>query len=264
MQKYLVFILLTCLSLNLSAQIAEIRQKARAGDPEAMLELSEAFRFGLDVGQSEDSADYYINEAVKKGHPEAQYLLGVQNLISVFSSSKYAKGMELVKKAAQQGLAQAQWKLSEIYNQRGTSTQSDRYYSTSKAFSYAESAAKQGHMEALVFAGEALLKGRGTTRNDSMGVAYMRRAADEHNFMPARLRMGDLYFNGTVTSKIEPFAALSYYKSVKLSDDSNIEQRTQADLAIHEVDEFIKQVQNHTLNAGGWTPPGAYEYLERK
>lgn len=245
-------------------QVQTWRVQADSGDVKAMLELAEAYRFGMGAEKNEDSADYFLQHAADTGHPDAEFLLGVQKLTNIYDAGTYAEGLALVKKAAGKDHTAALMRLSEVYSDRNTGTESDKYYNPAKAYTYAEAAAALGDKYGMVFCAEARLAGRGTSQNDSIGVAFMRRAAEEKRFTAAQLRMGDLYWDGTVTGSCAPFAALAWYHKVEARKRANVQQRTTADLGIHQVDQFLKKVQNTMFDAGGMLPTGMYTYRLRQ
>lgn len=245
------------------AQTPEFRTKAWAGDSVAMLTLSEAFMFGKSVEKNEDSAKYYVRKAADKGLADAQFLLGTELLVDVFSSANYAKGVSMLKKAAEKGHVDAQFRLSEVYRSKGRGNVSDTYYDVKKAYSYGEMAALQGLPEALMYCAEARLTGSGTTKNDSTACAFFKRAADEKNYVPAIIRMGDMYFEGKVTGKVEPFTAVEWYRKALTFRHANIDQKGRAEEGIHRVDNFFKTIQNTFLESNPALPMGMYSYKIR-
>jgi TPR repeat protein len=134
--------------------------------------LSEAFMFGKSVEKNEDSAKFYVKKAADKGLTDAQFLLGTELLVDVFSSANYAKGVALLQKAAAKGHVDAQFRLSEVYRSKGRGNVSDSYYDIKKGYSYSEMAALQGLPEALMYCAEARITGTGTTKNDSIACSF--------------------------------------------------------------------------------------------
>lgn len=263
MNRLLLVVLLLSIGIPLQAQ--SMQEKAWAGDPEAMMELSEAFLFGKgDIEKNEDSSAIYIKKAAEKGYPDAQYLLGLNELNSIYSATAYSRGVELVRKAAVQGHPAAQMKLAEIYSTQGTETQSDKYFSLKMAYEYAEQAAAQDYEEALRYCAEARLAGRGCTANDSIAVAMMHRAATRKRSIPAQLRMGDLAWEGKVTGKPAPFLAMKWYSGVLYHKRSNIDQRAEADMALHKIDQWLKEISNLYTGSGGVLAPGQFHYRLRE
>lgn len=251
------------LALGLRAQLPAVQAKAWAGDSVAMLTLSEAFRFGKGVEKNEDSAKAYIKKASDKGLTEAQFLYGTQLMTDVFDLKTYDKGLNLLKKAAEKGNADAQYRLCEVYCTKGRGNVSDKYYDLKKAYSYGEMAALQGLPEALMYCAESRLVARGTTANDSIAVAYFRRAADEKTYVPAIIRVGNMYWEGKVTGKPEPYLAKQWFEKALAQKHANLDQRYKADEGIHFIDQFFKQVQNTFLDANPAMPMGMFDYRLR-
>ncbi|MFM2376242.1 MAG: hypothetical protein RLZZ165_1339 [Bacteroidota bacterium] len=255
--------LVICMAGSAIAQDPSIRKRAWEGDSVAMLELSEAFTFGRGVEKKADSAMFYLKKSADKGHPDAQFLLGTELLVNVFSASIYAKGVALLKKAADKGHVDAQYRLSEVYRSKGRGDVSDTYHDPKKAYQYGEMAARQGLPEALMYCAEARLAGTGAPVNDSLACAFFRRAADENGYVPAVIRMGDMYFEGKATGEAEPFIAVEWYGRALGMPHSNIDQRGLAHAGIHRVDQFFKRIQNTYLDANPAMPMGMFCYKIR-
>ena len=191
-----------------AAQATALQERAWKGDSIAMLDLSEAYTFGKGVTKNEDSAKVYRKKAAEKGLVEAQFLYGTDLVVDVFSTTNYAKGVAMLKKAADQGHKDAQYRLSEIHRSKGRGNESDKFYDLKKAYSYSELAAVQNVPEALMYCAESKLTGTGTTKSDSVACVYFQKAANEKKYVPAFIRMGDMYFEGRATGKVEPFLAV--------------------------------------------------------
>jgi TPR repeat protein len=245
------------------AQVTEAQARAWAGDSVAMLQLSEAYRFGNGVEKNEDSAKIYIQKSAAKGHTEAQFLYGTELMIDVFTASTYAKGVALLKKAAEKGNVDAQYRLAEVHCSKGRNNVSDTYYDLKKAYLYGEMAAAQGLPEALMFCAEARLKGSGTTKSDSIAIVYFRRAADEKNYVPGIIRMGNMYWEGKVTGKAEPYIAKEWFERALAQKHANLDQRGKADEGIYYIDQFFKRIQNTFLDANPGMPMGMFDYRLR-
>lgn len=262
-----IFPWLLCIFLfpaSLCSQISKLKAEAKAGDPKAMLELSEKFLFGFGVDQSDDSSQYWLSQALATGSAEAQYLIGLQYTGMALSAKQYNEGIDLLRKAADQDHPASLLRLSEIYRQRNTGTDSDRFYNLSKAYHFAIRSGQLGDREGMTYTAECLLQGKGTDRNDSLGVAWMRKAADEKRFFPAMVRMGELMLAGTGCEHPEPFEALHYFRSVIDHPQANIEQKSLAKIGIHEVDKVLKELQNAMFEAGSFLPEEAFQYEIRE
>ncbi|MFN8396127.1 MAG: tetratricopeptide repeat protein [Bacteroidia bacterium] len=246
-----------------AAQATALQERAWKGDSIAMLDLSEAYTFGKGVTKNEDSAKVYRKKAAEKGLVEAQFLYGTDLVVDVFSTTNYAKGVAMLKKAADQGHKDAQYRLSEIHRSKGRGNESDKFYDLKKAYSYSELAAAQNVPEALMYCAESKLTGTGTTKSDSVACVYFQKAANEKKYVPAFIRMGDMYFEGRATGKVEPFLAVEWYRKALALKHANIDQRGKAEEGIHNVDNFFKQIQNYYLDASPMMPMGMFDYRIR-
>ncbi len=261
----LFLVLFLCLTSSaVSGQVSKLHSRAENGDSKAMLELSEKYLFGLGVKKSDDSSRYWADQALKTDDPEAQYLVGVRHTASAFDMTTFSKGIDLLKLSAAQDFTDASLKLSEIYRTKGTGMVTDRFFDLKLSFKYSEAAAKQGDKEALFYAGECLLAGKGCTQNDALGVKYISESASKKGYLPACLRMGDFHLSGLALGEIDPFGALEWYTYVLNHRRSNIDQRAAAQLGIHEVDRLLRQWQNMIFQAGAVLPQNTFDYHIRE
>lgn len=255
--------MVTGLWMGAAAQATALQERAWKGDSIAMLDLSEAFTFGKGVEKNEDSAKIYRKRSAEKGLAEGQFLYGTDLVVDVFDAKNYAKGVAMLKKAADQGHAGAQYRLSEIHRIKGKGNEADKFYDLKKAYAFSELAAAQNVPEALMYCAESRLTGTGTSRSDSVACVYFQQAATQKNYVPAFIRMGDLYFEGRVTGKVEPFLAVEWYRKALALKHANIDQRGRAEEGIHNVDNFFKQIQNYYLDASPAMPMGMFDYRIR-
>jgi TPR repeat protein len=264
MRCFLVFVVACSLAASLSAQATALQVRAWQGDSVAMMNLSEAYDFGRGVVQNKDSSDLYVRKAAAKGHPDGIYLLSAKETSQLFDAKRFAAGMALLEKAAQQDHLPSLAKLGEIHRTKNSGTAADKYYNLAKSYAYSVRAAQQGEIKSLRFCAESCLSGTGAPRNDSLGVMFMQRAAVEKGDVPAMVRLGDLFFEGRVHGRYEPFTALEWYLKALHSPRANVEQKALADFGIYRVDRLLRQVHNGTMAAYGLSPAGSYDYLIRK
>ena len=260
------FILLAC---KLPAQeIQAIRKRISQGDSTAMLELAEAFKFGFNVKENQDSSQYWAQKAAKKGYPDAQYLLGVSYLKNLFKQAEYDKGIVWLKKAAGNGNANACIKLREIYLERGKdvygSSSSAKYYSTKKAFSYAQAAAENGSIAGSMLTGEAMILGKGTSKDIKKGLEFLEFAALEKKVARAQVMLGKYYFEGNITGKKELSKSLELFKAAYQNSKSSFEIRTEADILLHETNRYFKNVHNIMMQTNPALPAGTFDLPVRE
>ena len=241
-----------------------LQLKAWRGDSVAMMDLSQSYSLGDGVLANEDSAKKYLDLSASKGYPGAQYLKGSRMMSQIQDVKKYDAGVALVREAADAGLEAAQVKLSALHKSKGTFTPADKYYDLKKSYSYGEMAALNGNIPSLRNCAEARLSGAGTIKNDSIGIAFMLKAAVEKKDPTATVRIGDFYLEGKMSGKPDPFTALTWYRKAHALPNLNMDQRNAAELGMFKVDTYIRRVHNAMIAAGGTVPAGAFEYLIRK
>lgn len=260
MHKWLILgAMLITLRVN-GQSVQALRDSATAGKPEAMMELYERFSFGMGVDRSEDSARFYLKKAVAVNYPEAQFLLGLEQTREIYNAKQYAAGIGNLKKAGDQQHGDALLKLSEIYRKNGTGTESDKYYSLSQSFDFAKKAADAGNVEALVYCGNALLEAKGIKRNDSLAVAYLHRAADQHKVPDAQIKLADLYLEGTRIGGRDLSKSLNYYREGKDNPRASLNHITDGTVGIMQVDQVYKRTQNLMFQSTGMLPQGMFTY----
>jgi len=115
MRKLIISFFLTAISLNCIAagDIADLRQKAKAGDTEAQYRLATAYDSGQGVRRSGRKAKKWYLIAANRGHLESQNSIG-----SIFQAEKnYRKAFEWYKKAAAESHLVALSNLGYLYDQ---------------------------------------------------------------------------------------------------------------------------------------------------
>lgn len=100
------------------------------------------------------------------------------------------KGIDLIAELAEQGHAQAQFKLGRYYDKGEGVPQNYE-----KAIIWYTKAAEQGYVKALYNLGQSYRQGKGVPQNYEKTAEWITRAA-EQGFAPAQTGLGFLYFNG--------------------------------------------------------------------
>jgi TPR repeat protein len=240
--------------------VQALRDSAKAGKPEAMMDLYERFSFGMGIEKSEDSAQFYLKQAANSQFPEALFLMGLEQTREIYNAKQFAAGVANLKKAGELQHGDALLKLSEIYRKNGTGTESDKYYSLTQSFEYAKKAADAGNVEALVYCGNSLLEAKGIKRNDSLAVVYLHRAADEHKIPDAQIKLADLYLEGTRIGGRDLNKSLSYYRAGKDNPRASLAHITDGTVGIMQVDQVYKRTQNLMFQSTGMVPQGMFTY----
>ena len=90
---------------NYNEALADWRPLAEKGDPDAQINLAQAYKLGRGVPVDLKQAESLYAKAAAQGHPEAQANLG----IILFQNGDQARSMPYIIKAAQSGDARAQY-----------------------------------------------------------------------------------------------------------------------------------------------------------
>jgi TPR repeat protein len=153
--------------------MAELQQKAEAGDAEAMGELAKAFWYGDGVQKSEPSALRWFEKAGAAGDVESMMRLGDIYLNGFSADGKdYNEARFWYEKAAAAG--------SDAAVRAAANTGIGRVLINlnrhDQAFPYLSKAATAGDMEAQCFLGHLYYNGRGTSRDQAAGRRWVEKA----------------------------------------------------------------------------------------
>ena len=123
-------VLLACMMLLGSAQpasagdyssdepIATVKAKAKAGDPKAQFDLADRYMTGgRGVRQNVAKGLEMYRKSAAQGYAEAQNMLGVFYLEGEDVRKDYARALQFFRKAADQGHCAAQEWIGEMYNE---------------------------------------------------------------------------------------------------------------------------------------------------
>lgn len=122
--------------------------KAALGDAsaDALVATGEAFSVGRGVDRDPEMASEWYRRALRFRHPRAQTLLGLAYLNGDGVERHREEGLRLLRLAAEQGYADAQYELAQAWHAQLSSR--------TQAIALFESAANQGHVRAQVKLGE--------------------------------------------------------------------------------------------------------------
>lgn len=151
---------------------------------------------------------YWCSKAAEKGDPKSQYVLaGVyeKGLTGVPANAQEA--LKWYKAAAQGGLADAQFKVGQLYG-RGEGVPIDK----NEATKWYLKAAEKGHTEAQFYMGYRYAHGKGVTQSYTEAVKWFNKAAEKGN-PDAMHGLGELYLKGTGV----PQSRVDAYKWFNLS-----------------------------------------------
>jgi TPR repeat protein len=237
---------------------AALKAAAAAGNADAAFELSSRYRFGADgLPANPDSARHYLRTAALAGHPDAQYLWGLQLLTGEAPSSNRLIGLDWLEKAADQNQTLALGVLMRWYGQDSVAVSGTQKpagsYQPARALAYARRAATVGDAHGACFAGLALFEGRGAPQSDSLAVIYMTQAA-HLNHVPALQTLTDWYLTGATRYGLQPVLARKYALQMLQLAGPDIETRTHAKVGLHRVEQTLRLIHNSIYQAWGYAP----------
>ena len=120
-----------------------------------------------------DADQKAVAARASSGDPQAQLQMGIWGLEKAMRPGEYREAGEWLRKAAEAGIAEAQYQLGTLY-QSGRLAGQDP---TNTVFWF-EKAAGQRHVAALYSLGSMYGTGRGVTRDSQVAVRYFRQAAE--------------------------------------------------------------------------------------
>lgn len=194
-----------------SQSVEQLTAAAKKNDLKAAAQLGLMYMQGNGVSQD-------VKEAVKwlkigaKSDARAQLALGFAYALGEGASTKPdpRQAFEWFKKAADQGVVEAQFKVAFCYD-KGLGTKKDE----ALAASWYEKAAEQGLAEAQEVLGAMYYQGRGVGQDYAMATKWYGKAA-EQGFIEAQYRLGVCYSLGQGVPK--DFAEA--YKWITLASNS--------------------------------------------
>ena len=169
--------------------MGEVRNQAVSGNPYAQDVLGFVYYLGFG-GLSQDPAQaaFWYRKAADQGLANAQYNLGVLYEKGQGMPQDYAQAAAWYRKAADQGNPDAQTTLGGLYDYGEGVPRDD----AQAAFWYRK-AADQGYSKAQFYLGVFYTNGLGVPQNLTLAVSWYRKAADQ-GLVAAQRNLGILYF----------------------------------------------------------------------
>ncbi|WP_182085362.1 tetratricopeptide repeat protein [Aureimonas sp. ME7] len=175
---------------------------AKAGVPEAQFRYAMLLIEGRAVPRDDATARDLMKAAADAGNPLAAYNYG-QMLIRAAPTGGFAEAAGYFRKAADSGLADAQYALSQLYAYgRGFDKPDD-----GQARKWLDEAAKGGSDTAQIELGIWLINGRGGEKDPVEGFRWLKGAAERGNPIAVN-RMAHLYKDGVGTARDREKAAM--------------------------------------------------------
>ena len=187
---------------------AYLIQSAENGDADAQFTLASAYLYGYGVPRDRKEASKWCRAAAEQGNAWAQMALGKgsrNDEISIFWLTK----------AAEQGLAEAQYWLADKYEHLANGFHridadgnrydedcpiEDRVRYLSEAVKWYRASAVQGNDSAQFFLGGLYFNGNGVEKDIAEGVKWWRKAAEQGD-TDAQYNLGLCYCNGDGVEK---------------------------------------------------------------
>ncbi len=154
--------------------VAEMTEKALAGNPEAQYRLGMACYYGKVVQKDDGKAFLWWRQSAVKGYPKAMHIMGVAYRRGIGVPKHAQKALDWFAKAAQQGRAIDQYIVADAYYEAKVNNVRD----DALAVYWATHSARQGHPGALVLLAQAKLEGRGMPPNMIHAYVLAQKAAE--------------------------------------------------------------------------------------
>ncbi|MBI4382402.1 MAG: sel1 repeat family protein, partial [Nitrospinae bacterium] len=216
---------------DLEQATAWYRKAAEQGHAGGQYHLGLMYEFAMGVPQDLDQAMAWYRKAADQGHSEAMSFLknaekkrletaslprgDLAAGKAAFERSDFAAALRNFKPLAEQGNAEAQFRVGVLYHlyhkEMGT-PQDDAL-----AVTWYRKAAEQGHVGAQNNLGDMYLGGRGVPQDNTQGVALIRKAA-EQGYAAAQRHLGTLYEGGSIIPRDLEQAKTWYRKAAEQGD----------------------------------------------
>jgi len=240
-----------------------LRAKADAGDVAAQQLLAQYYLFGAGgLPKNVDSSLHYLALAAAQGDAESQYLMGLYHVRGIHVKRNLATGLQWLDKAEAQNHLPALELLTELYGEplgnQFLSTDQQIKPSDEKAFGYALKGAQLGNGDLAEYVAHAYHKGKGTPRNDSLAIVFMQQAAQKHKRPEAALTLGDWFYLGQTTYRIDLVRARTFYDLALKLPNLTPMQQARAEVGLHYVRQFPKMLYNARAAVNFLLPTNAF------
>ena len=184
--------------IDIDQAIYWFEKAANAGDVHSQLHLASLLR----IEACYEEMFFWLGEAAKKSHVQAEYRLGYCYEIGLGTEIDYGFAESWYLRAARKGDREALFRLAYLYH-RNLCSSPDQ----GTALRYFRRAANQGHLEALTFLAEYYEKGIVVFRNYEKAFRFYKKAA-EGGLPAAQFCLGQMFQFGMGVKKSESEGAL--------------------------------------------------------
>lgn len=201
---------------NETPDIKGLEQLAKKKDTGAQLKLGEIYYYGDGVPVDYKKAEKWLKKAADNGVAEADYLLGLIYFDGLVGKPDIKKGLQFMTDASDAGNADAQFYLGRLYD-LGTKVPQD----FNKALSLYTSGAEGGSLEAQILLAEMYDKGLRVPMNKAKGI-QMKELASANGATQYLNELGYTYLEGTNVNK-NPEKALYYLLEADKAGDTSVQ-----------------------------------------
>jgi uncharacterized protein len=208
------------------ARLADLRQRAEAGDPAAQIQIGELYFAGEKAPFDKAEAARWYRMAADQGNPKAAFLLGFMYEVGDGVARYKVEAAKWYRQAAESGDARAQFLLASMYA-RGDGVARDSVESAT----WLLKAAQQGHPQAQAALLKRYYSGENLFGGKEESVKWFRNAAKQgHAF--AQFQLGLMYSlgNGVPKDDVEALAWLNLSASTGDHDYVKARDTLQAEL----------------------------------
>ena len=201
----LLIVLICAAAFALWAAFSANRNVARegAGDaPDLTITEGASCQTQLDEAFSPKNVKFFL-EGAEKGDPHAQFYMGAYNHLKL---GNYKEAVKWFRKSAEQGCAEAQFRLAELYFQGAGAAANDQ-----EGFKWLLKAAENGYPEALFKAAVYYEIGKGVEKNEAEAFKWFLKAAEQGD-TAAQFKVGMCYESGSDGTAVNEKAAAEWYR----------------------------------------------------
>lgn len=177
---------------------AELLKSAETGNADALYEIVTIWNISDDLTETIGSnALEVFEDSANEGNAKSQCALGTMYYLGKAVAKDWAVAREWLKKAAEQGSAEAQFRLGQTYFMDGESNVSRDY---DQALKWFRKSASQGFADAQSAIGFMYKEGKGVVQNYSIAFEWFEKAAEQGN-TTGQYNVGKMYLMGEGVSE---------------------------------------------------------------
>lgn len=189
----------------ISQEIKKLKEKVKAGDTEAIFELSEKYYYGDGVPEDKVKSVKLLQKAAELGNAKAQCNLGFYYMTGEGVQENKTEAVKWWRKAAEQGDANAQVNLGSCFS-NGDGASQDK----EEAIKWYRKAVEQGNAIAQFKLGLCYYNGDGVLQDKTEAVKWFRKSAEQGNVY-AQYNLGVCYDDGEGVP-VDKVEAIKWYR----------------------------------------------------